>query len=109
LSRGEEKSEREFKINDYLTLKLIEAQTVIYVDDKPFHQCKYLLLNLSSKDFAQFEQIDSIDDAFAIYKKMASIPPVKRCSVWPSWSLFSIAEIRVIELRNFLSFQSFGF
>jgi hypothetical protein len=62
--------EREFKINEYLTLKLIRGQTVIHVDDKPFHQCKYLLLNLTQKDFAEFEHIDSIDEAFEIYNKM---------------------------------------
>jgi hypothetical protein len=61
---------REFQINKYLKLKLIEGQTVIYVNDKPFHQCKYLLLNLTEKDFAKFEHIDSIDEAFQIYNKM---------------------------------------
>ena len=62
--------EREFKINEHLTLKLIKGQTVIHIDKEPFHQCKYLLLNLTSKDFAKFEHIDSIDEAFEIYNKM---------------------------------------
>ena len=62
--------EREFQINKYLKLKLIEGQTVIYIDDKPFHQCKYLLLNLAEKDFTKFDHIDSIDEAFQIYNKM---------------------------------------
>jgi hypothetical protein len=62
--------EREFKINDHLSLKLIRGQTVIHVDGKPFHQCKYLLLNLTPKDFTEFEYIDSIDEAFEIYNKM---------------------------------------
>ncbi|MFX0147881.1 MAG: hypothetical protein ACFE8E_09020 [Candidatus Hodarchaeota archaeon] len=62
--------EREFKINKYLSLKLIKGQTVIYVNEKPFHQCKYLLLNLTNKDFSKFDQIDSIDEAFEIYNKM---------------------------------------
>jgi hypothetical protein len=61
---------RELQINKYLKLKLIEGQTVIYVNDKPFHQCKYLLLNLTEKDFEKFEHIDSIDEAFQIYNKM---------------------------------------
>jgi hypothetical protein len=62
--------EKEYRINDHLTLKLIRGQTEIYIDEKPFHQCKYLLLNLTQKDFADFEHIDSIDEAFKIYNKM---------------------------------------
>ncbi|MFX1280420.1 MAG: hypothetical protein ACFFA3_13510 [Promethearchaeota archaeon] len=62
--------EREFTINQYLKLRLIKGQTVIYIDDKPFHQCKYLLLNLTQKDFTEFEHIDSIDEAFEIYNQM---------------------------------------
>lgn len=62
--------EREFRINGYITLKLIRGQTEIYIDDIPFHQCKYLLLNLTKKDFKDFDQIDSIDEAFEIYNKM---------------------------------------
>ena len=61
--------EREFRINEHLKLKLIKGQTVIYIDEKPFHQCKYLLLNLTQKDFAKFDHIDSIDEAFEIYNK----------------------------------------
>lgn len=62
--------EREFRINEHLKLKLIKGQTIIYIDEKPFHQCKYLLLNLTQKDFNNFEHIDSIDEAFQIYNSM---------------------------------------
>ena len=62
--------EREFIINDLLKLKLIKGQTVIYVDEKPFHQCKYLLLNLTQKDFTKFDHIDSIDEALEVYNKL---------------------------------------
>ncbi|KKM15527.1 hypothetical protein LCGC14_1695180 [marine sediment metagenome] len=62
--------EKEFRINEYITLKLIKGQTEIYIDEKPFHQCKYLLLNLTQKDFNKFDQIDSIDEAFEMYNKM---------------------------------------
>jgi len=62
--------EREFKINEHLTLKLIKGKTEIYIDEEPFHQCKYLLLNLTQKDFKNFDQIDSIDEAFEVYNKM---------------------------------------
>ncbi len=62
--------EREYKINEHLVLKLIKGKTEIYIDEEPFHQCKYLLLNLTQKDFTKFEHIDSIDEAFEIYNKM---------------------------------------
>ncbi len=62
--------EKEFRINEHLTLKLIRGKTEIYIDEQPFHQCKYLLLNLTQKDFKKFDHIDSIDEAFEIYNKM---------------------------------------
>lgn len=62
--------EREFRINEHLTLRLVRGQTEIYIDNIPFHQCKYLLLNLTQKDFKDFDQIDSIDEAFEVYNKM---------------------------------------
>ncbi|MFW9895303.1 MAG: hypothetical protein ACFFD7_05820 [Candidatus Thorarchaeota archaeon] len=62
--------EREFRINEYITLKLIKGKTVIYVAEEPFHQCKYLLLNLTNKDFSKFDKIDSIDEALEIYNKI---------------------------------------
>ena len=62
--------EREYRINEHLTIKLIKGQTVIFIDKKPFHQCKYLLLNLTQKDFTKFDHIDSIDEAFEIYNEI---------------------------------------
>ncbi|MFX1363581.1 MAG: hypothetical protein ACFFCE_09780 [Promethearchaeota archaeon] len=62
--------EREFVINEYITLKLIKGKTEIYVAGEPFHQCKYLLLNLTKKDFTKFDNIDSIDQAFEIYNNL---------------------------------------
>jgi hypothetical protein len=65
--------EKEFRINDHLTLKLIKGKTVISIDEKPFNQCKYLLLNLTHKDFAKFDEIESIDEAFEVYNKIDKI------------------------------------
>jgi hypothetical protein len=62
--------EKEFRINEHITLKLIKGKTVIFVDEKPFNQCKYLLLNLTHKDFTMFDEIESIDEAFEIYNKI---------------------------------------
>ena len=35
---------QQFKINEYITLKLIDNKTIIFVKDKEFKQCKYLLI-----------------------------------------------------------------
>jgi hypothetical protein len=48
----------------------MRGRTVIYINERPFNQCKYLLLNLTQKDFNKFDHIDSIDEAFEIYNKM---------------------------------------
>jgi len=62
--------EKEFQINKYLKVKLINSKSIIFVNDKPFNQCKYLLLNLTKKSFKNFKEIDSIDEAFQIYNRM---------------------------------------
>ncbi len=52
-----------FKINAYLTLKLEDGRTNIYVRDKLFQQCKYILLNIPTDRIQSFNDIKSIDDA----------------------------------------------
>jgi len=64
---------KEFKVNDYIALKLeyvegdIEVaqgwSTIIYVKGKRFKQCKYLLLNIPVDDISSFDEIMSIDEA----------------------------------------------
>ena len=57
------KSFLEFKINDYLTLRLLHNRTNIYVKGMLFNQCKYLLLNLRKDQFESYDDIESIDEA----------------------------------------------
>ena len=40
---------KEFHINKYLTLRLENDSTVIYINDKKIIQCKYLLLNTNNE------------------------------------------------------------
>ena len=54
---------KEFKINEYLTIKLRRGKTVIYVKDRRFRQCKYLFLNIPVDNVEDFYDIDSIDEA----------------------------------------------
>lgn len=58
------KNPNEFKLTDHLSVRLEHDKTVIYVNDKPFNQCKYLLLTLDNRDAWHIqEEITSIDDA----------------------------------------------
>lgn len=54
---------KEFRINQHLSLKLEGSRTYIYVDNRRFHQCMYLLLNLDANKIEQYDEIKSIDEA----------------------------------------------
>jgi hypothetical protein len=50
------------KINKYITVQLEGTHTVIYVDNKEFRHCKYLLLNITPQNRKIAQKIDSVDD-----------------------------------------------
>ncbi len=56
----------EFRVNDYLILKLENNRTNIYVGGKLFNHCKYLLLNINRDEFKAYDEIESIDEAAEI-------------------------------------------
>ncbi|MBD3194893.1 MAG: hypothetical protein GF317_07560 [Candidatus Lokiarchaeota archaeon] len=60
---------KEFKINEYLTLKLENNQTNIYVNDILFNQCKYLLFNIPIEKISDFDNINSIDEISEYYNQ----------------------------------------
>ena len=53
---------KDFKINEFLTLKLEHNKTNIYIKDKLFKQCKFLLLNIYIDKISSFDGIESIDE-----------------------------------------------
>ena len=53
----------EFRVNDYLVLKLENRRTNIYVGGRLFNHCKYLLLKLDHNEFKEYDEIESIDEA----------------------------------------------
>ena len=57
----------EYKINEFLTLKLEGGRTQVYVKGKRFLQCKRLVLNISKKDVPIYDEINSIDEAVQKY------------------------------------------
>lgn len=58
-----EQPKKEFRINQFLTLKLENKTTNIYVIGKLFTQCKFLLLNIPTDKIHEFDKIESIDEA----------------------------------------------
>ena len=54
---------KEFIVNNYLKLKLEKDQTNIYVGERLFRQCKYLMLNISITKIRNYDYIESIDEA----------------------------------------------
>jgi hypothetical protein len=53
----------EFTINNFITLKLEDGKTNIYVLGEEFIQCKYLFMNIPVQDIEQCDEINSIDEA----------------------------------------------
>ncbi len=65
----ENKRENEVKINDYITVRLEDSKSNIYVKRRFFNQCKYLLLNIQVNKISSFDEIDSIDEASELLDK----------------------------------------
>lgn len=53
----------EFAVNDYITLKLEQGVTNVYVEEELYQQCSYLLINVPIKEIRKFDDIKSIDEA----------------------------------------------
>jgi Leucine-rich repeat (LRR) protein len=58
-----EEKPKEFKVNEFVKLKLEKDITNIYVDNKKFTQCKYLLIEIPVKNIEDYDEVISIDDA----------------------------------------------
>ncbi|KKN02583.1 hypothetical protein LCGC14_1116270 [marine sediment metagenome] len=54
---------KEFKVNEFITLRLEDSKTVIYVAGEKFQQCKFLLLNIAIENLADFTDSESVDEA----------------------------------------------
>ncbi|MFX1259425.1 MAG: hypothetical protein ACFFAN_16345, partial [Promethearchaeota archaeon] len=53
---------REFKINDFILLRLEGTSTFIYVKGVRFNQCKYLLFEIPIDKITSLDRIESIDE-----------------------------------------------
>ena len=92
------KGPNEYKINKYLSLKLENDRTIVYVNGKRFRNCKYLLLNFNEETNEKFGGIDSIDEVAEIlnhdlhgnFTKSSKISPKEEfwghCSNLQAWA-----------------------
>ena len=55
---------QEFKVNQYLSLRLEKGKTNIYVAGEMFRQCKRLIVEISVNEVNNFSEIKSIDSLF---------------------------------------------
>lgn len=53
----------EFRVNEFLSLRLEGEETIIYVARARFIQCAFLLLNIRVDEMSTFDEIESIDEA----------------------------------------------
>ncbi|MFW9872627.1 MAG: hypothetical protein ACFFG0_05950 [Candidatus Thorarchaeota archaeon] len=58
---------KEYKINEYLALRLNYPITEIYVNGEYFAQCKRLMLIIPDEKSERYNNIESIDDATEVY------------------------------------------
>lgn len=59
----------EKEINQYITLRLVNGKTFIFVNGKRFIQCIRLILNIPREDVPLYDEVDSIDEAAKLYSK----------------------------------------
>ena len=54
---------QEYKINDFLSIRLEFDRTYIYVNGRRFISCIHLLINIATQNIRKYDYIDSIDEA----------------------------------------------
>jgi hypothetical protein len=85
---------KEFKVSNLISLRLEDNKTVLYVNNREFKQCKYLLLDILDDEIEDVQEIKSIDDAAENldntmeYEKLGILPEeefIGHCSNLQAW------------------------
>lgn len=53
---------QEFKVNEFLSLRLENSKTNIYINNELFRHCKFLLIDIPIENIDTFDEIQSIDE-----------------------------------------------
>ena len=72
-----------FKVNDSISLSLIGKQTIIYVNKVEFMQCKSILLDIPANTTHSLNEVDSIDEAYEISKRLDTSKSVSKYQITP--------------------------
>ena len=54
---------KEFIVNNFIQLRLVNGKTLIYIAGRKFKQCKFLLINVPFHQIESYKDIKSIDEA----------------------------------------------
>ena len=60
-------AEKEFKVNEYITLKLERNRTKIYVNKEGFEQCYIISVNVQVEKITSLNEVESIDKSSERY------------------------------------------
>ena len=63
-------SEKEFIVNEHVTLKLEHGKTILYINGEKFRQCMRLILQIPLNELAKYDSIDSINEAAELNKSL---------------------------------------
>jgi tetratricopeptide (TPR) repeat protein len=64
---------KEYKIDNYISLKLLFSKTIIYICDYLFLTCQKVALSLVPSEFDKFEDFKDIDDIIKYYKSKKTL------------------------------------
>lgn len=74
---------KEFQINNFLKLRLENGKTNIYINDRLFRQCKFLMINIEPNNASNFEDITSIDEAEKVLNKSLEEKELEEYEIQP--------------------------
>ena len=60
---------QEFRVNEFINLKLVGTRTEIYVNGEYFRQCKYLIVSIPVKEIEEWDHFDSMDEVIRATNK----------------------------------------
>ncbi|MFO8017912.1 MAG: hypothetical protein R6U96_04710 [Promethearchaeia archaeon] len=96
-----------YQINKHLSVRNRNGQISVYVNDKKFRQCTYLLFNLDTNKLEEYDRINSIDEMKSIYSNDNEAGKVRidtdtefwgHCSNLQAW-YENDYDTRILEMR----------
>lgn len=74
-------SSLEFKVNDYLKLKLEGSKTYIYVAEERFRYCQIAILNIPATGLYPLKEFESMDEILNFYEKNVNFQHEKEVKI----------------------------